>query len=175
MEEISSHIMDLVTNSISANAKNIEVSVIEDRAAGILEIRVKDDGKGMDKESAKKIQDPFFSTKTGRKVGLGVPLLKGTAETTDGAFSLTSEPGKGTEVTASFRLTHPDVPVLGNLKDTVLVLIVGNPEVDFVFTYKKDGKMFLFDTKEAKKLLEGVPVNHPEVIRFLTKYLDENM
>ena len=175
MEEIASHIMDLVTNSISAKAKNIEVSVIEDRAAALLEVRVKDDGKGMDRESAKRIQDPFFSTKTGRKVGLGVPLLKGTAETTDGAFSLTSELGEGTEVTASFRLTHPDLPVLGNLRDTVLVLIVGNPDVDFVFSYKKDDKTFLLDTKEVKKLLGDVPVNHPEVIRFLSKYLDENL
>jgi hypothetical protein len=175
MEEISSHIMDIVTNSIRAKASHIAISVIEDRAVGLLNLTVKDNGTGMDINTAKKIQDPFFSTKKGRKVGLGIPLLKGTAETTGGVFSLTSTPGEGTEVAASLNINHPDLPVLGNLKDTILVLIVGNPEIDFTFTYRKDGRLFVLDTKEIKKTLEDVPVNHPEVIKFLSNYLDENM
>ena len=175
MEDISSHIMDIVTNSIRAKAKHIAVSISEDSRAGRLDLKVKDDGTGMDADMVNKIQDPFFSTKKGHKVGLGIPLLKGTAETTGGAFSLTSKPGEGTEVAASLNLNHPDLPVVGNLKDTILVLIVGNPEVDFTFTYKKDEKIFILDTKEIKKMLEFVPVNHPEVIKFLSNYLDENM
>jgi hypothetical protein len=175
MEDISSHIMDIVTNSIRAKAKHVSVSVMENTAAGLLNLTVKDDGTGMDPDTARKIQDPFFSTKKGRKVGLGVPLLKGTAETTGGRFSLTSEPGKGTEIFASLNLNHPDLPVVGNLKDTILVLVVGNPEVDFKFTCGKDEKVFILDTRELKETLENVPVNHPEVIKFLSKYLDENM
>jgi hypothetical protein len=175
MEDISSHIMDIVTNSVRAEAKHVSISVIEDTRAGLLNLTVKDDGTGMDIDTAKKIQDPFFSTKKGRKVGLGVPLLKGTAETTGGLFSLTSELGKGTEITASLNLNHPDLPVVGNLKDTILVLVVGNPEVDFTFACGKDEKVFVLDTRELKRTLEDVPVNHPEVIKFLGKYLDENM
>jgi hypothetical protein len=129
----------------------------------------------MDQETVRKVQDPFFSTKAGRKVGLGIPLLKGTAETTGGSFSITSEPGRGTEIRAVFDVHHPDLPPIGGLKDTILVLVVGNPEVDFLFRYSGDGRDYVLDTKEVKEVLEGVPVNHPEVIKFLTKNLDESL
>ena len=175
MEDISSHIMDVVTNSLSAKAKNIDISVTKYVKKGILTLAIKDDGTGMDSDTTKKVQDPFFSTKTGRKVGLGIPLLKGTAETTGGTFSLTSKIGKGTEVAASFDLNHPDLPPIGNLKDTIFVLVIGNSEVDFTFTYLTDEKEFILETKKVKQLLDGVPINHPEVINFLSNYLDENM
>jgi signal transduction histidine kinase len=175
MDEIASHIMDIVANSIRAQATNIRIDVEKDPEKAILTVRVKDDGVGMEPEMAQKIQDPFFSTKKGRKVGLGVPLLKGTAETTGGTFSLSTEKGKGTEICASFRSDHPDLPPLGNLKDTFLVLAVGSPEVDFIFTFKSDTTNFLLDTAEVKSLLDGVPINHPEVINFLRKYLDEHL
>jgi len=126
MEELCSHVMDIVTNSITAKAKHIEVSITEDHKKGILTLYIKDDGVGMDIDMARRVQDPFFSTKTGRKVGLGIPLLKGTAETTGGSFSLITELGRGSEICASFSLNHPDLPPIGKLKDTVLVLIVGN-------------------------------------------------
>ncbi|HOE19111.1 MAG TPA: ATP-binding protein [Syntrophorhabdaceae bacterium] len=175
MDEIASHIMDIVANSLTARAKNISV-VIERCVDGqLLVLDIKDDGVGMDNEMAMKVQDPFFSTKTGRKVGLGIPLLKGTAETTGGDFCLTSEPGRGTEIRATFNADHPDLPPLGNLKDTILVLAVGNPEVNFLFRYKNGDKEFLLDTAEVKDLLGGVPINHPEVISFLSKYLDEHL
>ncbi len=175
MDEIASHIMDIVANSLTARAKNISV-VIEKCVDGpLLILDIKDDGIGMDNEMAMKVQDPFFSTKTGRKVGLGIPLLKGTAETTGGNFCLTSEPGRGTEIRVTFNADHPDLPPLGNLKDTILVLTVGNPEVNFLFRYKNSVKEFLLDTAEVKDLLGGVPINHPEVISFLSKYLDEHL
>ena len=175
MDEIASHIMEIVANSLTARAKNISV-VIEKCVDGpLLILDIKDDGVGMDNEMAMKVQDPFFSTKTGRKVGLGIPLLKGTAETTGGAFSLASEPGRGTQIRATFDAGHPDLPPLGNLKDTILVLAVGNPEVNFLFRYKNSVKEFILDTAEVKDLLGGVPINHPEVISFLSKYLDEHL
>lgn len=175
MDEISSHIMDIVANSLTAGAHNISVLIEKDSAGSLFILDIKDDGVGMDSEMTKKVQDPFFSTKTGRKVGLGIPLLKGTAETTGGAFSLTSEPGRGTRIRATFNANHPDLPPLGNLKDTILVLAVGNPEVNFLFRYKNSVKDFLLDTAEVKDLLGGVPINHPEVISFLSKYLDEHL
>jgi hypothetical protein len=175
MEELCSHIMDIVTNSITAKAKHIEVSISEDHKNGILALCIKDDGVGMDSDMAQKVQDPFFSTKTGRKVGLGIPLLKGTAETTGASFYLTTELGRGAEICASFSLNHPDLPPIGKLKDTVLVLIVGNSEIDFIFRYKVDEKEFVLDTTVMKDLLGGIPLKNPEVINFLINYLDENL
>jgi len=175
MDEIASHIMDIATNSLAAGAKNISINIEKSGEKSFLVLKIKDDGVGMDRETAMKVQDPFFSTKTGRKVGLGIPLLKGTAETTGGTFSLASEPGKGTEICVTFNAGHPDLPPLGNLKDTILVLVVGNPEVNFLFKYVNNNKEFVLDTAEVKNLLGGVPINHPEVISFLSKYLDEHL
>jgi anti-sigma regulatory factor (Ser/Thr protein kinase) len=175
MDEIASHIMDIVANSVSAKAKDIVVTITKDTKKALLTLRIKDDGIGMDEDMARKVQDPFFSTKIGKKVGLGIPLLKGTAETTEGSFHLSSSVGKGTEILATFSLNHPDLPPLGNLKDTVFVIVLGNPETDFRFQIISDGEEFVLDTKEIKALLDGIPINHPEVIAFLSKYLDENM
>ncbi len=175
MEELCSHVMDIVTNSITAKARHIEVSIFEDNINGLLTLSVKDDGTGMDLDTAQKVQSPFFSSKEGRKIGLGIPLLKGTAETTGGTFSLVSEKGKGVEICASFSITHPDLPPLGNLKDTIFVLVVGNPEIDFVFRYKVDAKEFTLNTADIKRLLENVSITNPEVTNFLSNYLDENL
>ncbi len=175
MEDIASHIMDIVMNSITARAKHISITIEKDPDAHRLTLAIADDGVGMDRETAQKVQDPFFSTKTGRKVGLGIPLLKGTAETTGGSFALQSERGLGTSIGATFDTDHPDLPPLGNLKDTFLVLIVSHPDVDFTFRYRLDGKDFSLATKDLKNELGDVPLNHPEVIGFLTKYLDEQL
>ncbi|HBL24718.1 MAG TPA: ATP-binding protein [Deltaproteobacteria bacterium] len=175
MEDISSHIMDIVMNSVTAEAKHISVVIEKDPRTSILGLTIADDGVGMDSETAQKVQDPFFSTKTGRKVGLGIPLLKGTAETTGGSFELTSARGAGTTIRATFDSRHPDLPPMGNVRDTFFVLIVSHPDVDFNFHYFVDGKNFTLDTGELKRELDGVPVNHPEVISFLSKYLDEHL
>lgn len=175
MDEIASHILDIVANSVAAKAKNIDILITKDTPGSRLSLMIRDDGVGMDEDMAKNVQDPFFSTKTGRKVGLGVPLLKGTAETTGGRFSLNSKVDRGTEISVEFDLNHPDLPPLGNIRDTLFVLIVSNPEVDFVFVYRNNEKGFVLDTKEVKCILEGIPINNPEVIKFLGKYLDESL
>lgn len=175
MDDICAHITDIAANSISAGAKNIVVSIEKSVENNKLYLKISDDGRGMDKETAAKVIDPFFSTKTGRKVGLGIPLLKGTAETCGGHFSLNSSPGVGTEIEVSFMLDHPDLPPLGKLKDTMLMLVVTNPEVNYSFNIKTDKNNFLFDTVEINKMLDGMPINNPEVIKFLTIYLDENL
>lgn len=175
MDDICAHITDIVANSISANAKNITVSIEYSKSKNILYLKVSDNGKGMDEETAKKVVDPFFSTKVGRKVGLGIPLLKGTAETCGGNFSLNSSPGVGTEIEVLFPLDHPDLPPLGKLKDTILILTISNPEINFTFNIKTDNRDFVFDTEEINKILDGLPINNPEVIKFLTNYLDENI
>lgn len=175
MEDISSHIMDIAMNSVTAGAKHISVAVEKDPQTAMLSLTIADDGVGMDPETARKVQDPFFSTKTGRKVGLGIPLLKGTAETTGGGFELRSKKGGGTTIRATFDSRHPDLPPLGNVRDTFFVLIVSHPAVDFDLRYSVDGKDFQLDTADLKKELDDVPLNHPEVISFLSKYLDEHL
>lgn len=169
------HIMDIVSNSVRAGASHIWISLKKDIEKGIMTLNIRDDGKGMDRKTLQLAQDPFFSTKKDHKIGLGIPLLKGTAETTGGSFFIESKEGIGTEVSVSLDLNHPDLPPMGNLKDTLLVLITTNPEVDFYIEYNEDGRDFVLDTAEIKNLLGGVPVNHPEVIRFLSKFLDENV
>jgi hypothetical protein len=175
MEEICAHIMDIATNALRAGAKNVAIAIEKDHANNMLSVWFKDDGEGMDEEMAKRVTDPFFSTKKGKKVGLGIPLLKGTAETCGGEFHLKSKLGEGVDIFVSFQLDHPDLPPLGNLKDTMIVLIVGNPDVDFSFSYAVDGERFSLYTKEVKRIIGGVPVNHPEVVKFLTEFLDEKL
>ena len=175
MDDICAHITDIAANSLAAGAKKILVFIELSKVNNILSLKISDNGKGMDKETAAKVIDPFYSTKTGKKVGLGIPLLKGTAETCRGSFELTSSTGVGTEIEASFLLNHPDLPPLGKLKDTILILSVSNPEVNFSFEIKTDEKNFLFDTEEINKILDGLPINDPEVMKFFTKYLDENL
>jgi hypothetical protein len=175
MDEIASHIIDIVANSVTAKATDISIDIVKDTDRNLLTLHIKDNGVGMDKETEMKVLDPFYTTKKGKKVGLGVPLLKGTAETTGGTFRLSSVVGQGTEIFASFDLSHPDLPPLGNIPDTMLVLVLGNPDTDFSFNVTIDSKKFVLNTKEIKSLLEGVPINHPEVITFLSKYVDENM
>jgi anti-sigma regulatory factor (Ser/Thr protein kinase) len=175
MEDLSLHIMDIVTNSVRAGAKHILIAIEKDEKRSMMRLEVSDDGHGMDAETAMKVQDPFFSTKKGRKVGLGVPLLKGTAETTGGSFTLDSTKGRGTSIVATFDSQHPDLPPLGNIRDTFFVLVVGHPEIDFDLRYRVDGKDFSLNTAEWRKELDGIPLNHPEVIGFLSKYLDEHL
>jgi hypothetical protein len=173
LEELSDHLMDIAMNSVRAGAKNVALSVVADEAQDRLTISITDDGVGMAEEVVKHVTDPFFSTKTGKKVGLGVPLLKGAAEMCDGEFHIRSAEGRGTEIEAVFALNHPDLPPLGDVKETMFLLSVSNPEVRFSFRYDVEGKEFLLDTGEIKDALGGVPLNHPEVIAFLRRYVEE--
>ena len=175
VNEICVHIMDIVANSLAAEAKNICIFITQDDKKNFLSMKIVDDGKGMSEEMAKKVVDPFFSTKIGKKTGLGVPLLKGTAEHCGGNFYLKSKVRKGTEIYSSFILNHPDLPLLGNIKETILVSVISNPEIDFNFHYTINGNRFTLNTKEIKAQLGDVPINNPEVIKFLRKYLDENL
>ena len=171
LQELSDHVMDIAMNSVRAGAREIGISIVADKSRNLLTIAIADDGKGMDETTRINVTDPFFSTKPGKNVGLGIPLLKGAAEMCDGQFELESKPGIGTEIRAGFALDHPDLPPLGNVKETLFLLCVSNPEVRFRLDYRPDSEQFSFDTKELTDSLDGVPINHPEVIGFLKRYL----
>jgi signal transduction histidine kinase len=151
MEDLSLHILDIVENSIAAMAKRIEIRIDEDQAEDLVTIEIKDDGKGMDEQTVKKALDPFYTTRTTRRVGLGLSLLAQAAEDCEGTFDLSSSPGKGTTVNATFRLSHPDCKPMGDIGQTMQVLVMSHPEIDFLYEHKSDNSTYRFDTREVRK------------------------
>ena len=172
MRELSLHVMDIVQNSLSAGASLTEISVTEQGKQ--MAIAIIDNGRGMSQEQVKSVIDPFFTTRTTRKVGLGVPLFKMAAEQTGGSFSISSELGAGTRLTAVFQTTSVDMIPLGDINSTISLLIRCNPDRDFLFRRAKDGKEFTLDTRELRRVLgEGVALDAPEVREWINAYLAE--
>jgi signal transduction histidine kinase len=151
MEDLSLHILDIAENSIAASAGTIEIRVDEDWAADLLTVEICDDGAGMNETTRGKAVDPFFTTRTTRKVGLGLSLLAQAAEQADGRMQLDSTPGKGTVVRATFRLSHPDCKPMGDIGATINTLVAGHPDINIVYEYKNDDSAYRFDTREAGK------------------------
>ena len=147
MEDLSLHILDIVENSIRAKASRIMIKVTEDIEKDFLTIEIRDNGQGIDEETIKKVLDPFFTTRTTRKVGLGLPLLSQAARESGGDVQIESEVGRGTRVKATFGYSHIDRKPLGNMEATLRALIVGNPEVDFIYKHKKGELEYRLDTK----------------------------
>lgn len=174
MPEISMNVLDIAENSVRAEAALIEIGVAVDEAADTLTIVIKDDGCGMTKEQVAHVEDPFFTTRTTRKVGLGVPFYKMAALSTGGDFAIESEPGKGTEVRAVFGLSHIDRMPLGDINGTIHTLITFNTHIDFRYTYRYNDREFVLDTREFREILEGVPLDTPEVSQYIRDYLEEN-
>lgn len=171
MQDLSLHILDIVENSLAAGAKNVEIRIAEDISQDKLSIEIIDDGQGMDTELQTKALDPFFTTKTKRRVGLGLPLFKESCEICNGHFWLESQPGKGTKIKATFPYAHIDRKPIGNMGETLLALIVGHPDVDIYYEHKRDGVKFSLNTKEIREILGDVPLNHPGVVSFLKTYI----
>ena len=175
MKDLSLHILDIVQNSIRAKAKLIGIEIAELPKENQLIITITDDGTGMSPEQLHIAIDPFYTSRTTRKVGLGLSLFKQNAEMTNGTFNIESELGKGTKVTAMFGLDHLDRPVMGDLVGTLLILICSSEETDYVFKHQTPSGEFILDTRELKQMLENVSINHPEVRSFLKEMLQENL
>ncbi|MCR4615131.1 MAG: ATP-binding protein [Clostridiales bacterium] len=173
MRELSLNILDIAQNSISAGASLIEIELVEDRTAGDLLIGIYDNGKGMSEEQTASITDPFFTTRTTRKVGMGIPLFKMAAEQTGGSFEIYSKLGEGTRVTTHFNTGSIDFTPLGDIRSTVITLITMNTDRDFRFTYRIDGKEFALDTRELKEILGDVPLDTPDVVEWMNEYFKE--
>ena len=175
MPEISLNILDVAENSVRAGASLIEISVVASTEADTLTVCIKDNGCGMTKEQVEKVQDPFFTTRTTRKVGLGVPFFKQAAESTDGTFSIISEVNKGTEVEAVFGLSHIDRMPLGDISATIHTLVVFNESIRFIYRYRYNENEFVLDTQEFREILgEDVSFAELEVSRFIKEYLESN-
>ncbi len=174
LQELSLNVLDVAQNSIRAGAKLIEIRISRFVSKNQMTIEIKDNGCGMTKEQVQKVENPFFTTRTTRSVGLGVPLFKMSAEMTGGHFSIESEVGQGTLVTAFYVLDHIDLMPLGDMASTMVTLISMNPELDFSYTYQTDTDGFCLDTREVRKILEGIPLSSPQVMEFVREFIAEN-
>ncbi len=175
MKELSLHILDIVQNSTKAGAAEVSIEVVEALQDNVLQISIHDNGYGMSKEMLATIANPFSTTRTTRKVGLGLSLLQAAAEQCHGAMTVESEEGKGTVVTASFEHDHIDRVPLGDLASTLVTLINGTPDVDFFYRHQIDEHIFEFNTVDVKQELEDVPISDMSVIHFLAEYLQSNI
>ena len=173
MNNLSFHITDITANSIRAKASEIGL-FIEERDLRIT-IRIADNGLGMDAGTIARVTNPFYTTRTTRKVGLGLPFLIQNAEQTGGSVTLTSEPGKGTEVRAVFHSDHIDCPHWGDLPGTVALLITGNPEINVCFEYRSGETGYSISTNEIKEILDGVPLSYPKVMLLIKEMIKENI
>ena len=175
MRELSLNILDIAQNSIAAGASLTTIEVAEDTAKHELTVTVSDNGCGMTAEQVANVLDPFFTTRTTRKVGLGLPFLKQTAEQTGGSFLIESQVGKGTLVRAEYHTDSIDCMPLGDICSTISCLVTLNPDIDFKFTSVKDDKEFIFTTMEVREILgEDIALNEPAVAAFVEEYLKEN-
>lgn len=174
MKELSLHILDIIQNSIAAGATLITLTIFESIGEDILTFTVTDNGCGMPEEMVRAVTDPFTTSRTTRKVGLGIPLLKMAAEQTGGKIRLSSAVGTGTTITANFTYGHIDRQPLGNMAETMLGLITSHPDLDFVYQHRVEDAQYTLDTREMRKSLGGVPLSESAVTLWLSDFLKEN-
>lgn len=172
MKELSLNILDVAKNSVTAGATKIEILVEETPEQ--LAITITDNGCGMTPEFVKRVTDPFTTTRTTRKVGMGLPLMKMEAQMSGGDLSIESQVGKGTTVKSWFDPRNIDMPPLGDLTSSVTTLIQGSPDIDFIFTHRTPAGEYTLDTGEIRQIMGDIPLSEPEVIAWLTDYLREN-
>ena len=175
MRELSLHVLDILQNSIAAGATRIVTTVVADEQANKLVIRITDNGKGMSPEFLAKITDPFVTTRTTRKVGLGIPMLAAATEASGGGLRIDSELGRGTTVEATFELNHIDRAPFGDIASTMITTIIANPSISFRYEQRLRDREFTFDTDEVKSQLEDVSISDPLVVKWMINYITENI
>lgn len=173
MRELSMHILDLAQNSISAAADRIEIGVAANTRADKLTISLKDNGRGMSPEFLENVRDPFTTTRTTRRVGLGIPMMAEAAQSCGGKLEIHSQLGSGTSLTATFKLSHIDRAPLGDITNTLIALIAANPNIAFRYAHSVDEEEFVLDTDDVKVQLDGVPINELPVLKWIFDYVKE--
>ncbi len=148
MEDLSLHILDVVENSIEANASKIEIKIVEEKSKDLLALEIKDNGRGMNEETINKVLDPFYTTRTTRRVGMGLSLLAQAARESNGNFKIDSKVGIGTEVKAVFQYSHIDRKPIGDMKNTLITLMISHPEINFVYEYQDEKEKYKLDSNE---------------------------
>ncbi len=175
MLELSLHMLDIAENSVRAGARTVTIAVREERKKDLLSLEIQDDGTGMSTGALEKALDPFYTTKKVRRVGLGLPMLKEAAERTGGSLAIESREGTGTRVLVTFGLSHIDRQPLGDVGLTMVTLIAGSPEVDFVYIHERNGCEYRLDTRDIRRDLGDVPIHHVEVLALIRRNVREGL
>jgi len=175
MKTMADHALDIVQNSVRANATLIEVIFTEDKKNDLYALKVTDNGYGMPREVLKQAANPFFTSRDTRKVGLGLSLLKHNAEAAGGYLNLSSEPGKGTVVTAVFRLSHLDRPPLGDIWNVWYLTLMGNPQIQLVYRHRTEEGIFTADSKELKEVSDGVSLQEKAMKNAVIAWIKNNL
>lgn len=175
MKELSLHVYDLMENSTAANAKDIKLTIKDSLKDNIFDFIIEDNGKGMSPEFLARVTDPYTTSRTTRKVGLGLPLIKMNTENCNGGMNITSELGIGTTLHFWFEHNHWDRPPMGDLAGTLIMLVSQHEDIHFVIRYITDQDEFVFDTNEVKEALDGMSMNDLSVIRMLKEMVEENL
>lgn len=174
MTDISLHLLDVAENSTRAGADLVMIRLIVNTITDQLTITIEDNGCGMDQTELEQVSDPFYTSRTTRKVGLGIPFFKYAAEITGGYFNIDSQKGVGTKVSAVFMLSHIDRIPIGDINTTIHTLIVYHPATDFIYHYQYNDKKFSLDTREFRSILGDISFQTPEVSNYIMDYLKEN-
>ena len=176
MRDISLHLLDIVENSFEAGADIIEIGVVEDLANNTLRLSVKDNGSGLDPQQLARATDPFYTTKDTKRVGLGIPLLAQASREAGGEFRIQSRPGRGTTINASFIHDHIDRKPLGDIPETLVVLIASRGgKADILYTHQKNGNTFSLDTRELKRELGDLPITQPDVLSLVKEKIKDGL
>jgi anti-sigma regulatory factor (Ser/Thr protein kinase) len=175
MLELALHILDIAENSTRAGASLIEITIVEDLDRDVFSMEIRDNGSGMDGETLARAMDPFYTTKKVRRIGLGLPMLAQAAEKAGGRFEIESRVGEGTRVYAQFQHSNLDRQPLGDIPGVMNALILGNPDVDFLYTHAKNGSSYTLDTREIRQELGDIPLNHLEVLSMIRENVREGL
>ncbi len=175
MKELSLHILDIVQNSVKAKATEIKIDINESREENLLEISIADNGCGMSEELLARVKDPFATTRTTRKVGMGISLFEAAAQQCGGHLEIDSELGMGTTLYVCFELDNIDRAPVGDMAETMVTILMSAPEINYVYTHRRSGGEFVFDTKDIKETLGDVPLTNPEVLGWIKEYINEGL
>jgi len=167
MLELSMHILDIAQNSLAAGSTRVDIRIHEDLLDDLLTIEIQDNGWGISEDVLTKVMDPFYTSRTTRGVGLGLSLLKEATELCQGHLQIRSVEGQGTVVIARFRLDHFDRAPLGDMGETMGILIAGNPKVEFLYEHRVNDQTYILETWEMRKILGAIDLDDPLVIDFV--------
>ena len=175
MKTLSDHILDIIQNSVKAEATLIEIMVDFNKNKDLCTLKITDNGCGMNKKTLEQATNPFFTTRITRKVGLGLSLLKQNAEMANGNFSIVSKPGKGTSVLTNFQLSHIDRPELGDVWNTIYLSLLGNENIELKYIHKTEKGSFELSSTEIRENVEGISLQQKEIREAITDFIKNSI
>ncbi len=174
MQDVAMHLLEIVMNSISAKATDIDITIEENHTNNILLLQVVDNGCGMSDDIKKKVIDPFVTSRKTRKIGLGLSFFKGLCDVCNGSFHLESEVGVGTTIEATLQLDHWDLPPLGNIGELMMFAISNNDSINYRLTFLSKTE-FIFTSKEIKDVLDGASMQDSAILLWIKEYINEHI